>query len=44
MMGGCQSGFCQMKIERIMEEEGCEDITYMYPGSWVVDGKVRNDG
>lgn len=44
MMGGCQSGFCQMKIERIMEEEGCKDITYMYPGSWVVDGKVRNDG
>ena len=43
MMGTCQAGFCQMKIERLMEKYGIpeREIISKYPGSWIVDGKVR---
>ena len=43
MMGLCQSGFCQMRIEQLLERSGldADEVEYMYPGSWVVKGKVR---
>lgn len=44
MMGGCQAGFCQMKIERLLEEElgmKPEDVRYMRSSSWVLSGRMR---
>lgn len=44
MMGRCQGGYCQMKIEQLLETElGKEaaDIQYCRPGSWILTGKVR---
>ena len=44
MMGRCQSGFCHMKIEHLIEREcgtRAEDVRYMRPGSWVLAGKMR---
>ena len=46
MMGGCQAGFCQMKIERLLERElgiKAEDVRYMRESSWVLSGKMRED-
>ena len=46
MMGGCQSGFCQMKIENLIEKEldiKPEDVRYMRESSWVLSGKMRED-
>ncbi len=42
MMGRCQSGFCQMKIERLIEEKA-EEVLYMRKGSWVVSGALRGE-
>ena len=45
MMGGCQAGFCQMKIESLIEKElgiKGEDIRYMRDSSWVLSGKMRD--
>ena len=44
MMGGCQAGFCQMKIERLLEKElgiKPEDVRYMRSSSWVLSGRMR---
>ena len=44
MMGGCQSGFCQMKIEQLIEKElgmRPEDVRYMRKDSWILSGKMR---
>ncbi len=44
MMGGCQGGFCQMKIEQLIEKETgkkAEDVRYMRSGSWLLAGKMR---
>ncbi len=44
MMGGCQSGFCQMKIEKLIEKElgiRPEDVRYLRTSSWVLSGKMR---
>lgn len=44
MMGRCQSGFCHMKIEHLIEREcgiRAEDVRYMRSGSWVLAGKMR---
>ena len=46
MMGTCQSGFCQMKIERLIEEElglAANEVVYSRPGSWVLTGKMREE-
>lgn len=46
MMGGCQAGFCQMKIERMLEQElglSPREVTYSRKGSWVVSGRLRED-
>lgn len=44
MMGQCQAGFCQMKIERMIEEElGIPETEILYSrrGSWLLSGKLR---
>ena len=46
MMGGCQGGFCQMKIENFIEQElgtEPEDIRYSRQGSWVLTGTMRKE-
>lgn len=46
MMGGCQGGFCQMKIEHFIEQElgtAPEDIRYSRQGSWVLSGTMRKE-
>lgn len=46
MMGGCQGGFCQMKIEQIIEQElGCDpqDVCYSKKDSWVLCGSMREE-
>lgn len=46
MMGGCQAGFCQMKIERMIEQElgiRPEDVVYSRKGSWLLSGRLRED-
>lgn len=45
MMGGCQAGFCQMKIEQLLEQElgiSETEICYSRKGSWLLAGKLRN--
>ncbi|MGJ8454147.1 NAD(P)/FAD-dependent oxidoreductase [Pseudothermotoga sp. U03pept] len=44
MFGRCQGGFCSIKIMRILERELGKDMSEVVlksPGSWIVDGKVR---
>lgn len=44
MMGRCQGGYCQMRVEQMLEQElgrPAADIRYCRPGSWVLAGKVR---
>ncbi|MGO5549188.1 NAD(P)/FAD-dependent oxidoreductase [Lachnospiraceae bacterium LCP19S3_B12] len=44
MMGRCQGGFCQTKLEKILEQETGkteEEIRYSRQGSWVLAGKLR---
>lgn len=46
MMGRCQGGYCQMRIERMMEEElklRETEIPYARPDSWILAGRVRED-
>ncbi|MBT9775706.1 FAD-dependent oxidoreductase [Clostridium sp. MCC353] len=46
MMGRCQGGYCQMRIEQMIEEELGKketDIVYARQGSWVLNGKVREE-
>ncbi len=46
MMGRCQSGYCQMRIAQLLEEEkGIRDTDLIYekPGSWLFSGKVRDE-
>ena len=46
MMGGCQGGFCQMKIEQLIERElgiAPEDMRYSRQGSWVLSGEIRKE-
>lgn len=44
MMGRCQGGYCQMRIEKLLEEELSlkpEEILYEREGSWVLQGELR---
>lgn len=46
MMGACQGGFCQMKIEQLIEKElniDPEDIRYNNQDSWILNGKMRKE-
>ncbi len=46
MMGGCQGGFCQMKIEQLIEQErglAAADVRYSRQGSWVLHGDMRKE-
>lgn len=46
MMGGCQGGFCQMKIEHLIEQElgiPPADVRYSRQGSWVLTGEMRKE-
>ena len=46
MMGGCQGGFCQMKIEHFIEQElgtEPENVRYSRQGSWVLTGNMRKE-
>lgn len=47
MMGRCQGGYCQMRIEKMIEEElGVKDtdVRYARQNSWLFTGEVRKDG
>ncbi len=46
MMGRCQGGYCQTRIEKIIEEETGkkpEEILYGRPGSWMFTGAMRKE-
>lgn len=47
MMGRCQGGYCQMRIEQMIEKE-CgmkpEEIRYNKSDAWILTGKVREEG
>ena len=46
MMGRCQGGYCQMRIERMIEDElGVKDtdIRYARQNSWMFTGEVRKE-
>ena len=46
MMGRCQGGYCQMRVEQMIEEELGKtetDVVYARQGSWVLSGKVREE-
>lgn len=46
MMGRCQGGYCQMRVEQMIEEElGIKETEVLYArqGSWVLSGKVREE-
>ena len=46
MMGGCQGGFCQAKIEQLIERElgkDPADVVYSRSGSYVVTGPMRKE-
>ncbi len=45
MMGGCQGGFCQMKLEQFLEQERSiapEDVRYCRANSWILTGSMRD--
>lgn len=47
MMGRCQGGYCQMRIEQMLEEvHGLkpEEVNYNRQGAYVLTGKVRDGG
>ncbi|MBQ0001742.1 MAG: NAD(P)/FAD-dependent oxidoreductase [Clostridiales bacterium] len=47
MMGRCQGGYCQMRIEQLIEKEcglKAEEIKYNKSDSWILTGKVREEG
>ena len=46
LMGRCQGGYCQMRLEQLLEQETGQkpqEIVYSHPGSWMFTGKVRED-
>lgn len=46
MMGRCQGGYCQMRIEQMIEQgkgKGAEEIIYNRKGASLLFGKVRED-
>lgn len=46
MMGGCQGGFCQMKIEQMIEQElrlSVADVRYNRQGAWLLSGEMRKE-
>ncbi len=46
MMGTCQGGFCQMKLEQLLESElgiQPENIVHSRQGSWVLTGAMREE-
>ena len=46
LMGRCQGGYCQMRLEQLLEQETGQkpqEIVYSRPGSWMFTGKVRED-
>ena len=46
MMGRCQGGYCQMRIEKMIEDElGVKDtdIRYARQNSWMFTGEVRKE-
>ena len=46
MMGRCQGGYCQMRLEQMIEEELGKketEILYARQGSQVLFGKVRKE-
>ena len=46
MMGGCQGGFCQMKIEQFIEQElgmKPEDVRYNRQNAWLLTGEMRKE-
>lgn len=46
MMGGCQGGFCQMKIEQLIERErgiAPQDVRYNREHAWVLTGEMRKE-
>ena len=46
MMGRCQGGYCQMRLEQMIEEELGKketEIVYARQGSQVLFGKVRKE-
>ena len=47
MMGRCQGGYCQMRLEKMIEEElgkKPEEVLYERQGSNVLFGKLREEG
>ena len=47
MMGRCQGGYCQMRIEQMIEEAHhleADEVIYNRPGAYVLTGKVREEG
>lgn len=47
MMGRCQGGYCQMRIEQMIEEKyhlEAGEVVYNRPGAYVLTGKVREEG
>lgn len=47
MMGRCQGGYCQIRIEQMIESElnlAPEEVVYCKPGSYVLEGKNRKEG
>ncbi len=47
MMGRCQGGYCQMRLEQMLEEELGKretEILYARQGSQILFGKVREEG
>ena len=46
MMGGCQGGFCQPKLEHLLEQElGMDpaDVRYSRQRSWILTGSMRKE-
>ena len=46
MMGRCQGGYCQMRLEQMIEEELGKketEVLYARQGSQVIMGKVREE-
>lgn len=46
MMGRCQGGYCQPRLEQLLEGESGrkpEEILYSQQGSWLLNGKVREN-
>jgi glycerol-3-phosphate dehydrogenase len=44
MMGRCQGGYCQTRLEQLLEKEcgrQAKDIIYSRQGAWLLQGKVR---